>query len=319
MRLGGQSRGRKLRGKLGLGLVLAVVFLGTIQIVLSGQVNLALFPVLSPPDYTDARWNQLREVFRILSETPTGTRILTQAGELIHQVRWGVVSKTDAVLTRQFDPATGTEKRIREVTVFLKEKQAIEESVLDLAHEMTHALAGPQWDPYDPNLTASAYVRAVIDASGGEVDALTAECSVALELSELKGWNPGRCAKYSHQGPHGEDRVSRAEIQKDFYRVGHWKRQVEKALEMAGLEIDALPLLSGDDTVFFSSTGKAPYPIALLREFADLNSTACGNTLKRLSTFSSSTDTIPQPVRESTVQFLKKRCPGSTAPELSRR
>ena len=310
------------------GLLLLAVFVGTIQLVFGDQLNTAagsshsvtasvssLIPVLSPTDYTEARWNRLRDVFRRLAETSTGKKILSQAGEMVEQVRWGNVSKTDAVLTRQFDPTTGIEKRVREVTVYLKETQTIEESILDLAHEMTHAMAGPQWDPYDPNLTASNYVHAIIDASGGEVDALTTECRVALELSDMKGTDPGRCTKYSRST---EERVSRAEILKDFYRVGRWKGQVAKALEQSGVDTGALPLLSGEEAVFFSSTGKTPYPIALLREFAELNNVACGNTVKRLSTMSSSTDQNPQTIRDSTVRFLRKRCPGSV-PELSRR
>src|SRR5688500_7215372 len=65
------------------------------------------------------------EILDVLNRSSSGRIIIEKAKirwgfeqsiQLLEYLKWGSVSKTDAVLTRQFDPVSGKEKQNREVT-----------------------------------------------------------------------------------------------------------------------------------------------------------------------------------------------------------
>ena len=228
--------------------------------------------------------NELVDAFRILQSVPAGKQILERAeknwgatgfDELVEHFELGEVSRTDAVLTRHFNAKTGVERRERQVKVILKRDQPLLDLALDMAHELTHAVSPPSWDPYDPELTPGKYLAAALEAPGGEVEAVYMECRVGLELSIQRKILIPRCKRYLSR-----DRMAldREKIKKDFYRVGSWKKEVQKQL---GHEQARFPLLSEDAPKLFSSTGGAPYPVSLIREFHQLNQVACENARKR--------------------------------------
>src|SRR5262245_58825726 len=73
-------------------------------------------------DLTDRR---IQNAIEVLAHIPTGKRLLIQAQtfwklsrtqDLVQNLKWGAASKTDAVLTRHFNPKTGQESRERQVT-----------------------------------------------------------------------------------------------------------------------------------------------------------------------------------------------------------
>ncbi|MBC7690501.1 MAG: hypothetical protein H7222_01920 [Methylotenera sp.] len=200
------------------------------------------------------------------------------------------VSRTDAVLTRHYDPVTGKESRERQVTVYIRKEQSFEDRTLDLAHELTHATAAPSWDPYDPNLTAGKYVWAALEAPGGEIEAVVMECQVGLQLSRILPFQVPRCHRYL--GAHSV--LDANKVRQDFYRVGRWKSEVTEKLQA---EHVLFPLLSSEKPELYSSTGRAPYPLALIREFTELNQIACENARRRVSS-----------------QAQSGRSPASTAP-----
>src|SRR5947208_2743712 len=110
-----------------------------------------------------ASHDRLQDALEVLVHLPAGKALVQKAlkrwnyvypRELLNVLRWGPASKTDAVLTRHFNPATGEEERERQITIYVREKQPLKDIVLDIAHELVHATAPPGWDPYDPNLTA---------------------------------------------------------------------------------------------------------------------------------------------------------------------
>lgn len=274
--------------------------------------------------------DRIRSALEILNRTQAGARVVRKLqlkmrkgsiDELMSVFQWGDVSKTDAVLTRHYDPASGVETREREVTVFLKRGAPIQDLLLDLAHEMTHASAPLQWDPYDPELTVVRYIQQALEAPGGEVDALFVECEVALELKDLSqglglssGLSPDlsmdRCKRYIKS-----DSLNRESIQRDFYRVGNWKSKVVSGLSRFGAQVSDLPFLSSDSPKLYSSTGQAPYPVALIREFEDLNQAACENTRKRVDSLRNGylkTNPTgarnPASVSPQVDLFLNKRC-----------
>lgn len=229
-----------------------------------------------------------RDAIDLLARTPTGKRILTRAiafwneptqdGVLKH-LAYGPVSRTDAVLTRHYNPESGEEIRERFVTVILKRDQSLIDVAMDLGHELIHATTPPTWDPYDPSLTAGKYMFAALEANGGEVDAVFAECEVAADFKRDLDIRTTRCDRYlALSAPDNRLTVDRLKIQADFYRVGKWEGFVRTRL---GKEKSTFPLLSHKDPELYSATGGAPYPVSLMREYEELNRVACENVRKR--------------------------------------
>ncbi len=255
-----------------------------------------------------------RAAIRLLASVPTGRGLLDEAKtkwslsrdeELLKLFKWGAVSKTDAVLTRHFDPNTGTERKERHVTIHLKESEPVENMVLDMAHEMTHAIRGPEWDPYDPALTAGKYISLTLEADGGEVDALAAECQVSLELGPRLKTADRRCSRYlTADGT----QIDREAVREDFYRIGKWYRGFAQKL---GAEAALFPRLSSKAARLHSSTGRAPYPVALYREFREMTRIACENSRRRIGIVERWDGRAPASVRAArgdTQRFIQLRC-----------
>ncbi len=254
---------------------------------------------------------RLRATVQILMRSPTGRSLVESAQrfwkleserELPRFLKWDRASKTDAVLIRHFNPKTGTEEREREVTISLRSAQKIEEVVLDLAHELAHAVSKPVWDPYDAGLTAGDYLFSAIEGRGGEIEAVALECRVALELLPLvDSMDVSRCGPYVQQG-----RVLTERIREDFYRIGSWYPQLTSRL---GGETARFPLLSAKAPRLFSSTGHSPYPVALFEEFEQISAAACENSRSRLKTFVNREPASSSTGQEHLVrEFLKRRC-----------
>lgn len=248
------------------------------------------------------KWN---EVFAWLEKTPSGRKVLEGAfkhwglrdsSELTHLLRIGRVSKTDAVLTRYYHPDTGREERERKVTISIRGDQGALEAALDLAHELTHAIHGPAWDPYDPELTVADYIHNAIEGLGGEAQALIQECRVVLELAPRSKTAQSRCGKYLEDGVLSFERVV-----EDFYRVGPAYAELKTKL---GIHLERFPHLSDEKATLFSSTGRSPYPVALMNEYREITEIACRNSKQRFS----SLRRIASASLDPTARFLAKRC-----------
>lgn len=249
------------------------------------------------------------EVLDLMRRSPRGHSLLEEARgywkeeniiQISRHLKWGDVSRTDATLTRSIDPVTGEETRDRSVTIFLRRGATLDELVLDLSHELVHATKGHRWDPYDPELTADRYVQEAIEGEGGEVEALIAECEVG---SELRGFRPGietpRCSMGSIQedGLLFEERRRRAV--EAFYALGsEFRSFVDRLSQQSPLR----EKVNAGRSVFISSTGNAPYPVALIREFEALNQMACANSRRRIAS-----PTL-ESITKNTQQFLQARC-----------
>jgi len=270
------------------------------------------------PKYSRER---LQGVLQVLDKAPAGKKLLEQAvslwgledsREVIRFLKWDSASRTDAVLIRHFDPKTGLEDRERKVTVFLRAEQRLEEVVMDLAHELSHAVGKPVWDPYDPQLSAGDYLLSSIEGPGGEIEAVARECQVAQELKAVGDFDLSRCERYYDRAPvAGAAQVRKEVIRADFYRVGRWFPKLQERL---GEQLKRFPMLSSQAPRLYSSTGQSPYPYALVREFDELTQIACENSRNRLRSFS---DRQPasagnkDPSR-SVRLFLESRC-GATS------
>ena len=255
----------------------------------------------------------LPAALRLLHTSQTGSLLLSRAEKawsvtgdlrLLSFFELGRVSRTDAVLTRHFNTETGQEKREREITISIRQDQNLQDMVLDMAHELTHATAEPAWDPYDPNLTLGKYIFAALEGPGGEVEAVVSECNVGSELFGAVS----RCKRYNT----AENAVNHDEVKKDFYRVGKFKSAV---LAQLGTEAALFPDLSSDRPELYSSTGQSPYPVALVEEFKQLNRIACENVKRRIQAKSErSPASSPSGEGQGSTEIheiLSKRCGGA--------
>ncbi|RYZ67600.1 MAG: hypothetical protein EOP09_10755 [Proteobacteria bacterium] len=256
------------------------------------------------------------QVIQTLKLFPAGKKMLesgvrywnlSSTDELARVIRFGGVSKTDAVLTRQYDPETGRESRKREVSIILKSNQALLDGVLDLAHELTHATSEPGWDPYDPTLTVGRYIYALLESSGGEIDAVQFECQVASEIETLQQIKTKRCDRYfAEKSKLAAETLSvdRSRIQKDFYRIGRWSTYVKGKLKD---ETKLFPFLSPMNPELYSATGRAPYPAALIQEYEELNRVACRNAATRKAQ-SRGIASVSMSTGTKNSEFMANRC-----------
>jgi hypothetical protein len=271
----------------------------------------------SPPAALGTVSQRVRIAWGRLSELPTGLTLAEGAKklwkleydvDLFKHLKLGVASRTDTVLIRKFSAETGKEEREREVTIFLREGQSDVELLLDLAHELVHATSRPAFDPYDPHLSAGQYIRFAIDGTGGEADAVLAECSVAREMAQRWGSQIHRCRNYLSQsdleGP-SELVLSRQSVVKDFYRVGHWIADLRSDL---GPEGRLLPFLSADAPRLYSSAAHAPYPVALLQEYEEMTRAACENSRERKRSLLADVRREKDPQISALNELLASRC-----------
>ena len=251
---------------------------------------------------------RLQNVLRLLEVQPKGQSLLAKARTEwgIHdasgwssRIQWGGVSRTDTTLVRKYNLDTREEKRERRVEIVLRQDQSDQDAALDLAHELVHALSRPAFDPYDPYLTPGKYVAASIEGTGGEVEAMTSECQVTLEMNQGQSFmHFHRCKKYLNLE---KGFVNQEKIREDFYRSGQWFDQVREEL---GEEKYRFPHLSNSKPEFYSSIEGVPYPIALIQEYKQLTLSACFNSAQRKKNLSR--DQKPPSLTDSF--HLEERC-----------
>lgn len=272
-----------------------------------------VFGISGSADTRDAATDQSGwgPVLTVIEKTSTGRGMLAKAkeywalkdrDELVRFLKWGEVSRTDSVLTREYDIQTGTERSNRRVSLSIRKNQPIQEIALDLIHELVHATRGGGWNPYDPEMTVGRYVHQSIDGLGGEVDAVLTECYFSQELLDAKEFAESRCGRY--RSAKGTSELDVEKIRSDFYRVGKWYSEVQERLGREGM---LFPALSRESPLFFSSTASVPYPAALVEEYRELNRDACRNTLRRLGVVRSMASALHAP-NDTLLRFVSRRC-----------
>ncbi|MCM0606041.1 MAG: hypothetical protein KA715_08115 [Xanthomonadaceae bacterium] len=209
---------------------------------------------------------------RLLDKSPHPRELWTKFNqetfqETHHIVFGSPVSRTDAVLTRSLSPVTGEQTTQREITIYLKKHPKIESTALDLIHELVHAVLSKPLDPYTPDLNLRGYITQTLEGPGGEIEAVYSECQF-LKDQAWENKKDSRCERYLNK-------LSRAQIRADFYRVGEHK----KMLDAHTLKIP----ITSSAPIFISSTGNAPYPVALYYEYQEINRQACENARRRIA------------------------------------
>lgn len=279
----------------------------SVLLLVMGSRTLALAQPIEGEGKEPKSHKRIMTLLSILDSTPSGRVLLEKAQkfwnakdlkEVAAHIEWDHVSRTDALLLRHYHPQTGEEIRERKVVVKLRRDLRISDLILDLSHELTHAVLTQAWDPYDPNLKVSSYILNALEGGGGEIDAVTTECTVASELSSQYGVAMDRCLPYLDENTRS---VSRERVKEEFYKSGRWYSSIS---ERIADEKDRFPSLSDAAPSLYSSTGRAPYPYALIVEYDVLTKTACENTARRLKESGRS----PAEAGANERDLLEKRC-----------
>lgn len=312
------SRESRLR----LGILLLLIF----TVVWKGASSGLFQSVWAAPD---SEWGRLQQAMKILKRSTSGQVLLAEASRALglRMEQWEAkekdspvskvlipsdLSRTDSTLTRVIHPTTGVETLKRETRVAIRVDQPLEDVVLDLAHELTHAARSQPIDPYDPDLTAEKYIILSLRGPGGEVEAVEMECRVGLELAKAFSLEMKRCRSYGDIDQNSLPiRMNMEKILAAFGALG--ERYSELQARLGDEVVRRHRWLSSQSPELVSSTGNAPYPLALLEEYESLTEAACRNSRKRIQFLQdtiqkSAAAPIRSPLWKRTEELLKKRC-----------
>jgi hypothetical protein len=79
----------------------------------------------------------------------------------------------------------------------------------------------------------------------------------------------------------------------EFYKVGSHFRNLQKDFEKYSLNETDLPYVSKEQAVFISSAWGLPYPVAAVKEYANIMERVCRNDQNRLSLMQNKPDRTP--------------------------
>ena len=218
--------------------------------------------------------SKLTEAVKLLESTPTGKTAVAQARSLHIPVREGAVSKTEVTATRVSQGKKEELKFNVQVLVSVDKETAFQ--ALDLAHELTHAIH-PKENPFNPDLSASQYVRHGIEGDGGEAQAIAQECQVGKELIQQNSVQEktaelikARC-QFVWKTENDPSRWKRS-----FYQLGNYYHQFRALLKGDSEDLK----LETKSPMFASAVAHKPYPLALLEEYVQITKTICERARK---------------------------------------
>jgi hypothetical protein len=227
---------------------------------------------------TEIEAARLKSALSILDRTATGHAALEQVKQLDIPIKSSAVSKTEIIATRS---VSGSEEKLSfQVRVLVAGDKDPVFQALDLAHELVHA-SHPKKNPFDPNLSASDYVRYGIEGEGGEAQAIAQECKVGKELmnepafkKEIKNETfeliKARC-QYVWNNENNQSKWKQS-----FYQVGQHYRQFMSMV--ANMKLDLK--VESKTPIFASAVAHKPYPLALLEEYIDITQRICRSNRK---------------------------------------
>lgn len=253
----------------------------------------------------------VKNLIQLLAKSPTGKSLLFKAKNLAAKqgktlmdvIKVGEGSYTDTTLLRRFsarNPANVSyESRS---TIFINKDHIQFDALLDLAHELTHYVERPDFDPYAENFSLEGFISSTIEGQGGEAQAFVTECKVLKELFSSQIEKHEHCSKIYR--PDSAD-FDHATAVRSFYKVGrHWQR-LKSLLEGFGV-VEKLPYLSDKKEAFISSVYGEPYPLAAYREYMNVMTKVCENDLRRLGYLKNSNERSPASIEMT--QSFEKRC-----------
>ena len=282
--------------------------------------------IASVRDFENKQWTKIystkeaniKLLIHLLEQSVTGKKIVELAKKraselnstLVGSIEFGEGSITDTTLVRQFSISRPDVMNYKtQSKVIINRNLMVVEALLDLAHELTHFIYRPPFNPYQKNFELKEFISATVEGQGGEVEAYLTECQVLRELFSRSIQSRFHC--HNVIDPQS-GQVSKLMGIKQFYRVGHYYNFFNRTLQESGIEKNLFPHVSQDEGVFISSAYDLPYPIAAIREFNQVMSRACANDQKRMNIIAESLKNNREPAAQNqyrqTLDEFKDRC-----------
>ena len=192
----------------------------------------------------------------------------------------GSISKTEITATRTVQ--NQTEKLNFKTQVLVASDKEPVFQALDLAHELVHAV-NPKHNPFDPALSASAYVQSGIESEGGEANAIAQECKVGKEMIETSHLREEAIQMIKARCQFAwKTEASPSRWTESFYFMGQYYRDflrqirgTRRAHEDPKAESNWDVKVANRSPVFSSAVAHKPYPLALLEEYLEITKTIC--------------------------------------------
>ncbi len=260
--------------------------------------------------WTESEEENVKKLVELLERSDTGKTLVSEARAkarrfgltLSDVIKVGEGSLTDTTLIRKFHPESPEEVSYESRSqVFVNRHLAWREGILDLAHELTHYVYRPTFNPYTVNFSLADFVRSTIEGKGGEAHAFVTECRVMRELFTRDTNGDSNCRKIENENGELDELLAR----QFFYHVGSFYAQLKTIMADRGI-LNHFPHLKEEKIKFVSSAYGLPYPLAAIHEYQSVLSRVCENDRRRLALMQSGR--APAAV-EKFRQDVENRCP----------
>jgi hypothetical protein len=246
---------------------------------------------LNDPWYEKSRSDEdnFKRLVSGLEKIPTGKKVIEKATEKAAQrgftlydvVSAGDGSLTDTTLIRRFSISDPSQVMYETKSkVFLNRHLRTLDALLDFAHELTHYTYREAFNPYDHRFALKDFIKGTVEGRGGEVDAYLVECKVLFELLPGSGSGRSNCLKVLDKK---SGVVSKDMGVHEFYKVGNHFNDFKKDIEHFSLTEKDMPEATNSEAFFISSAWGLPYPVAAVKEYANIMDRVCKNDQNRLN------------------------------------
>jgi hypothetical protein len=228
----------------------------------------------------------IQMLVNLLQQSSQGSQLWSQAEEVAaknHQslydlIQLGTTSATDTSIVRRYQvhqPLEVEYESRRKVT--LNKYLALEEAVIDLAHELTHFVYRKDFNPYQDSFNLALLVRQTIEGPGGEIEAYLNECQVVSELFTEQVQQRFHCHRiYDQQSK----KFSFSLAKKEFYKLGPFFNEFKKVFEKK--DFLQFSEATSEQGLLISSASGIPYPLASVRDLYDIQKRSCIYDQQRL-------------------------------------
>ena len=256
-----------------------------------------------------------KRIITALRKSASGRNILdratekaSQRGQTLYDILLsGEGSLTDTTLVRRFSASNPTEVMYETKSkVYLNRHLKTIDAMLDLAHELTHFTYREAFNPYDHRFKLKDFIKQTVEGRGGEVDAYMVECKVLSELYPGDLENRSSCAKVLDKNT---GMLSKIKGMHEFYKVGNHYSNLKKDFKKFALNESELPQVTSESAAFISSAWGLPYPVAAVKEYANIMDHVCRNDQNRLQLMQNKSERGPASEGyKSMFEDFKIRC-----------
>jgi hypothetical protein len=256
-----------------------------------------------------------KRLITALKKSTSGKNILERATEkaaqrgltLLDVVASGDGSLTDTTLVRRFAASNPSDVVYETKSkVYLNRHLKTIDAMLDFAHELTHFTYREAFNPYDHRFKLKDFIQKTVEGRGGEVDAYMVECKVLSELYPGQLESRSSCKKVLDEKT---GILSKHKGVLEFYKVGSHFKNLQKDFQKFSLNEADLPFVSSEHAIFISSAWGLPYPVAAVKEYANIMDRVCHNDQNRLSLMQNKNERAPaSDAYKNMFEDFKLRC-----------